>query len=107
MLPQRYTPLDDPTLALLFSDVKEDNCTSGIQWIYRTFGECVDNQTKLAGFVLGFVSLLLWLVPLFPQLMENYRNKRCDGISVFFLIFWIIGDTANLIGAILTRQLPV
>uniref|UniRef100_A0A914VN10 Uncharacterized protein n=1 Tax=Plectus sambesii TaxID=2011161 RepID=A0A914VN10_9BILA len=105
--PSLYDPNDlgDPSLELFAAEAK-DNCTGGVPWIYNTFGECVDNPAKLAGFVLGLVSLFMWLVPLIPQLLENYRNKRCDGISVYFLLFWIIGDMANMTGAILTHQLP-
>uniref|UniRef100_A0A915D515 Lysosomal amino acid transporter 1 n=1 Tax=Ditylenchus dipsaci TaxID=166011 RepID=A0A915D515_9BILA len=45
--------------------------------------------------------------PLFPQLYENYRTKRCEGLSIFFLMFWMIGDTCNMIGAVLTHQQPL
>lgn len=81
-----------------------DNCTNGVAWIlqvtvsvtlfdtidvlFQTFGDCVDTNLKLSGFAVCVVSLLLWLVQLFPQLYENYRTKRCEGLSVFFLLFW-------------------
>jgi uncharacterized protein with PQ loop repeat len=84
-----------------------NNCTDGVVWILRIFGDCVDTNLKLMGFVIGLLSLLLWLVPLFPQLYENYRTKRCEGLSIFFLLFWIIGDTCNMIGAVMTHQQPL
>jgi uncharacterized protein with PQ loop repeat len=83
------------------------NCTNGIEWILNVFGDCVDTPIKLAGFIIGFISLILWLVPLFPQLYENYTRKRCEAFSIFFLLFWIVGDTCNMIGAILTNQQPL
>ncbi|KAI1710067.1 PQ loop repeat domain-containing protein [Ditylenchus destructor] len=82
-------------------------CEDGVQWILSFFGDCVDTNLKILGFTIGFVSLLLWLVPLFPQLYENYRTKRCEGLSVYFLMFWMIGDTCNMIGAVLTHQQPL
>jgi uncharacterized protein with PQ loop repeat len=53
------------------------------------------------------ISIVLWIVPMVPQLAENYRRKSCEGLSVGFLLFWIIGDSMNLLGAYLTRQLVV
>jgi uncharacterized protein with PQ loop repeat len=83
------------------------NCTNGIPWIWNVFGDCVDSHFKLAGFIIGFISLLLWLLPLFPQLYENYSRKRCEAFSIYFLLFWIVGDACNMIGAILTNQQPL
>ncbi|KAE9551046.1 hypothetical protein FO519_005746 [Halicephalobus sp. NKZ332] len=83
------------------------NCTNGIPWILNVFGDCIDTNMKLAGFVIGLLSLVLWLVPLIPQLYENYKRKRCEAFSIFFLLFWIVGDLCNMIGAILTNQQPL
>ena len=54
------------------------------------FGDCIDTNVKLAGFIIGCISLFLWLVPLIPQLYENYRRKRCEAFSFFFLLFWFV-----------------
>jgi uncharacterized protein with PQ loop repeat len=97
----RYSPLLNENLNAVV------NCTNGMEWILNVFGDCVDTPIKLAGFIIGFISLILWLVPLFPQLYENYRRKRCEAFSIFFLLFWIVGDTCNMIGAILTNQQPL
>jgi uncharacterized protein with PQ loop repeat len=97
----RYSPLLNENLNAVV------NCTNGIEWILNVFGDCVDTHIKLAGFIIGFISLILWLVPLFPQLYENYTRKRCEAFSIFFLLFWIVGDTCNMIGAILTNQQPL
>ncbi|VDO97471.1 unnamed protein product [Heligmosomoides polygyrus] len=83
------------------------NCSEGIQWIERIFSDCVDTELKLLGFIIGVISLLLWLVPLFPQLLQNYKTKKCDGLSLVFLFFWLAGDTCNMLGAILTNQTPI
>ncbi|CAD6192096.1 unnamed protein product [Caenorhabditis auriculariae] len=85
----------------------DPNCTQGIQWIKNVFTDCVDTDMKLIGFVIGLISLALWLVPLFPQLWQNYKTKRCEGLSLVFLFFWLVGDTCNMLGAILTNQQPI
>lgn len=40
------------------------------------------------------------------QLYENYRNSSCEGLSIVFLAQWMLGDATNLIGCLLTHQLP-
>ncbi|KJH49324.1 PQ loop repeat protein [Dictyocaulus viviparus] len=97
----------------------KDNCSNGIQWIHHVdpvlilrhcfyiFYDCVDTELKLLGFVVGIISLTLWLIPLIPQLVQNYRTKKCDGLSFYFLLFWLSGDTCNMLGAILTHQTPI
>ncbi|CAI5442498.1 unnamed protein product [Caenorhabditis angaria] len=86
---------------------EDANCTQGVQWIKDIFTDCVDTNLKLIGFYIGLLSLLLWLVPLFPQLWQNYKTKKCEGLSLAFLFFWLVGDTCNMLGAILTNQQPI
>ncbi|KAL3068507.1 hypothetical protein niasHT_030798 [Heterodera trifolii] len=85
----------------------KEHCPNGTKWILNVFGDCVDTPMKMCGFWVGLMSLFLWLIPLFPQLYENFRNKRCEGLSIFFLMFWFIGDSCNMIGAVLTHQQPL
>jgi uncharacterized protein with PQ loop repeat len=33
-----------------------------------------------------------------PQLFANYKAKSADGLSMAFLIVWLLGDVTNLIG---------
>merc|ERR1711981_1117702 len=43
-----------------------------------------------------------------PQLVLNCRTGKVDqSLSVYFLLFWLLGDTCNLIGCVLTKQLPM
>jgi hypothetical protein len=43
---------------------------------------------------------------LIRQLYENYRNSSCEGLSIVFLAQWMAGDVTNLVGCLLTKQLP-
>ena len=37
-----------------------------------------------------------------PQLVLNYRAKSARGLSPYFLLQWLAGDSFNLIGCVLT-----
>lgn len=54
----------------------------------------------------GTFSFVIWLFAQSPQLYENYRRGSVDGLSPVFLTQWMLGDATNLIGCILTQQLP-
>jgi len=33
-----------------------------------------------------------------PQLITNYKNQNADGLSILFLLIWVLGDASNLAG---------
>ena len=41
-----------------------------------------------------------------PQVIENYQLKSGEGLSVLFVLIWLAGDFANLLGAVLAGLLP-
>ncbi|KAJ3930408.1 MAG: PQ loop repeat-domain-containing protein [Lentinula lateritia] len=55
---------------------------------------------------LGYISILCWLGAQFPQVLENIHRRSCEGLALPFLANWLLGDISNLIGCILTKQLP-
>ncbi|GBE82169.1 PQ loop repeat-domain-containing protein [Sparassis latifolia] len=56
--------------------------------------------------LLGYASIGCWLGAQFPQVLENIRRQSCDGLALPFLFSWLLGDATNLLGCILTHQLP-
>ncbi|KAM2044059.1 hypothetical protein ACFX1T_008421 [Malus domestica] len=50
---------------------------------------------------LGVISVLSWGVAEVPQIITNYKAKSSQGLSLAFLITWIIGDLFNLFGCLL------
>lgn len=40
------------------------------------------------------------------QIYENYRRRSVSGLSLVFLAQWMAGDVTNLVGCLLTHQLP-
>ncbi|KAF9265478.1 hypothetical protein L218DRAFT_860010 [Marasmius fiardii PR-910] len=56
--------------------------------------------------LLGYTSIACWLGAQFPQVVENYQRRSCEGLSLPFIANWFLGDASNLVGCILTHQLP-
>ncbi|KAL3954874.1 hypothetical protein ACCO45_010437 [Purpureocillium lilacinum] len=56
--------------------------------------------------IFGSISLTAWICLLIPQLLANYKAKNADGLSMTFLVVWLMGDVSNLVGALLTRLAP-
>lgn len=56
--------------------------------------------------VLGSISLTCWIFLIVPQLWENFRNHSAEGLSLLFLLTWLLGDICNLAGAAWAKLLP-
>jgi uncharacterized protein with PQ loop repeat len=41
-----------------------------------------------------------------PQIIENWRRSSAEGLSVVFIIIWLLGDFFNIFGAVLQGVLP-
>ncbi|EGD76265.1 hypothetical protein PTSG_00968 [Salpingoeca rosetta] len=94
-----------PTLAAsLVGSSNSSSCE--YQWADKYLGECVHNERQLAGLILGLSSILCWMVAQTPQLYKNFRNSTAEGLSGAFLADWLAGDITNLVGCILTKQVP-
>eukprot|EP01138_Halocafeteria_seosinensis_P008713 gb/GECG01008906.1/.p1 GENE.gb/GECG01008906.1/~~gb/GECG01008906.1/.p1 ORF type:complete len:354 (+),score=22.69 gb/GECG01008906.1/:1-1062(+) len=75
-------------------------------WIQDNFQDCVYNTVDLAAFVIGMSSLAFWICCQAPQFIKNWRNGTAEALSFWFLLEWLGGDLSNMIGTILTRQVP-
>jgi hypothetical protein len=60
----------------------------------------------MAGFCCGLASICCWLVAQVPQLVRNYRTQSAEALSPWFLAEWLLGDTFNLLGALLKGDQP-
>ena len=52
------------------------------------------------------ISIACWVVVFSPQIVENFRRGSADALSLQFLIIWLVGDVANILGAVLQGVLP-
>ncbi|KAJ3467229.1 hypothetical protein MRS44_004793 [Fusarium solani] len=62
--------------------------------------------TEAVSGIFGSISLTSWICLLLPQLFTNYKAKSADGLSMAFLVVWLLGDVTNLVGALFTRLAP-
>ena len=46
------------------------------------------------------------LVVYTPQIIENYQLKSGEGLSVSFVVIWLVGDACSLVGSMLAGLLP-
>ena len=56
--------------------------------------------------ILGSISIACWVVVFSPQIVKNFRRSSADGLSLAFIIIWLLGDVFNILGAILQGVLP-
>lgn len=52
------------------------------------------------------ISIACWVVVFSPQIIENFRRKSADALSLLFLVIWLAGDVFNILGAVLQGVLP-
>ena len=74
--------------------------------IERLTGQCIYGSQAMVSWFLGYASLICWFQSQFPQLIMNAQRASTDGVSPLFLANWMLGDITNLVGCLLTRQLP-
>ena len=55
---------------------------------------------------LGAASCACWVLVQAPQAWTNFQRGSVDGLSLAFLVIWIAGDSASLVGCLLLNQLP-
>lgn len=52
------------------------------------------------------ISIACWVIVFAPQIYENFNRKSAEGLSLLFVVLWLIGDIFNVIGSILQNVLP-
>ncbi|CAL9072828.1 unnamed protein product [Musa acuminata var. zebrina] len=72
-----------------------------VGWIERYFNDCVCSVRGELSFGLGMISLFCWGIAEVPQIITNFHNKTGHGISLAFLLTWVVGDIFNLVGCLL------
>lgn len=53
--------------------------------------------------ILGSISLYCWIVVFLPQIYENYARGSSEGLSIDFIVIWLIGDIFNVLGSVMQR----
>ncbi|XP_062157400.1 probable vacuolar amino acid transporter YPQ1 [Alnus glutinosa] len=72
-----------------------------VRWVEKYFKDCLCNLKDEFSFGFGFVSLVCWGVAEIPQIITNFQTKSGHGVSLAFLLTWVVGDVFNLAGCLL------
>ncbi|KAI0393586.1 PQ loop repeat-domain-containing protein [Xylariaceae sp. FL0594] len=56
--------------------------------------------------ICGSISIAAWVVVFSPQIVENFRRGSADGLSIQFIVAWLLGDVFNILGSVLQGVLP-
>jgi uncharacterized protein with PQ loop repeat len=56
--------------------------------------------------ICGSISIACWVVVFSPQILQNFQRGSTEGLSVQFLIVWLLGDVFNILGAVIQGVLP-
>ncbi|XP_010254970.1 PREDICTED: probable vacuolar amino acid transporter YPQ1 isoform X2 [Nelumbo nucifera] len=72
-----------------------------VGWVEIYFKDCLCNLSDEISFAFGFFSLICWGVAEIPQIITNFNTKSGQGVSLAFLLTWVVGDVFNLVGCLL------
>ncbi|KAG0555124.1 hypothetical protein KC19_12G146400 [Ceratodon purpureus] len=72
-----------------------------LKWVQIYLLDCVCSTRDRFSLALGLMSVLSWGVAEVPQILTNFREKSTEGVSLLFLMTWVVGDVFNLLGCYL------
>lgn len=61
------------------------------QWAEKNMSYCLCSTKDVISLTLGVISVLSWGVAEIPQLITNYKEKSVEGLSLMFIMAWILG----------------
>ena len=67
------------------------------EWARTYLKYCLCSQKDSAALALGLISVISWGVAEVPQIITNYRQKSTEGLSIAFLMTWIVGYAVPLV----------
>ncbi|XP_057869855.1 probable vacuolar amino acid transporter YPQ1 isoform X1 [Cryptomeria japonica] len=81
-----------------------NHCAFGrrcVWWVEKYLGDCVCGVRDYVSVGLGLTSVFCWAVAEVPQIITNFKNGSTEGVSLGFLMAWVVGDLFNLAGCFL------
>ncbi|KAK9269956.1 hypothetical protein L1049_025529 [Liquidambar formosana] len=72
-----------------------------VRWVEKYFKDCLCSLSDEISFSFGFISLICWGIAEIPQIITNFKTKSGHGVSLAFLLTWVVGDFFNLVGCLL------
>lgn len=81
-----------------------------LAWKSGLWQVTVDDGKKQAipwiGTSLGYLSAVLYLGARVPQILKNYNNKSCDGLSILFFLLSLMGNITYGAGVSISHSPP-
>ncbi|KAK2970851.1 hypothetical protein RJ640_016647 [Escallonia rubra] len=71
------------------------------QWAQKYMDYCLCGTKDGVSLGLGLISVISWGVAEIPQIITNYKENSAEGLSIAFLMTWILGDLLNVFGCML------
>ncbi|XP_039135806.1 probable vacuolar amino acid transporter YPQ2 [Dioscorea cayenensis subsp. rotundata] len=71
------------------------------EWARVYLSYCLCGVKDGMSLILGLISVISWGVAEVPQIVTSYREKSTEGLSIAFLMTWIVGDLFNVTGCLL------
>ena len=62
-----------------------------LKWVQRYLRDCVCSTRDRFSLALGLMSVVSWGVAEVPQILTNFRDKSTEGVSLLFLMTWVVG----------------
>ena len=62
-----------------------------LRWVEKYFKDCLCNLKDDFSFGFGLISLVCWGVAEIPQIITNFQTKTGHGVSLAFLLTWVVG----------------
>ncbi|CAM6102527.1 unnamed protein product [Calypogeia fissa] len=72
-----------------------------LEWVHKYLMDCVCNRRDEMSLALGLMSVFSWGVAEVPQIITNFKEQNTEGVSLAFLMTWVLGDVFNLAGCYL------
>lgn len=66
----------------------------------------LDIDARAISGITGSISIACWVIVFSPQIIVNFRRGSAEGLSLSFLVVWLLGDVFNVLGAVLQGVLP-
>lgn len=71
-----------------------------------TVGDGKKQSISWIGTSLGYISAVLYLGARVPQILKNYNNKSCTGLSILFFLLSLMGNITYGAGVSILHSLP-
>lgn len=78
-----------------------DSVESCLWSVERYLNNSEGGVRDYVSFGFGLISVFSWAVAEIPQIFTNFKKGSTEGVSLAFLMTWVVGDLFNVIGCLM------